>query len=158
MHIILRSLSSSSQGITMPLTATRCVPISFGVELRTAQNRAINSPRLLLGLSSRRHRQTRLSSSDQKAKDPNQQGIDKELSKSDDALEAEKEKQVRTPWHREGVDIAPVSSPRSASAMTKGRILIRFLVQGLNIARQASDHSIQAAKACVTLVNVRSQL
>lgn len=55
--------------------------------------------------------------------------MDNELSKFDDALEAENEKQARTPWHREGVDDAPVSRNRSAGAMTKGRFLIRSVEQ-----------------------------
>lgn len=142
----------------MPLAAIRCVPISFGADLRTAQHQAINSPCLLLGLSSRRYGQSRLLSSRERAKDLNQKGIDEELSKPHDVMEAEREKQVRTPWHREGVDAAPATSPRSATVMTEGRILIHSLDQGLNIDRQASDHSIQASKDCVALVNDRSQL
>lgn len=39
----------------------------------------------------------------------------------DEAVEQEKEKQIRTPWHREGSNKPPVSRPRSASAMTKGK-------------------------------------
>jgi hypothetical protein len=35
-------------------------------------------------------------------------------------LEEDKGKQIRTPWHREGSDVAPVARQRSAGAMTKG--------------------------------------
>jgi hypothetical protein len=64
--------------------------------------------------------QVRLASSAQKAKDLNQQGIDKELSKFDRDIKEAKDKQERAPWHREGADQAPVSRQRSAGAMTKG--------------------------------------
>ncbi|OCK74933.1 hypothetical protein K432DRAFT_437769 [Lepidopterella palustris CBS 459.81] len=36
---------------------------------------------------------------------------------------ADKEKQIRTPWHREGSDKPPVARQRSAGAMTKGKLL-----------------------------------
>jgi hypothetical protein len=32
----------------------------------------------------------------------------------------DQEKQQRAPWHRQGVDVAPVRRQRSAGAMTKG--------------------------------------
>jgi len=35
-------------------------------------------------------------------------------------LAEDKGKQIKTPWHREGSDVPPVSRQRSASAMTKG--------------------------------------
>lgn len=60
-------------------------------------------------------------SSTQKARDLNQQGIDEQESRLDSALSQEKEKQARTPWHREGADEPPVRRQRSAGAMTKGR-------------------------------------
>ncbi|KAI9752993.1 MAG: CAAX farnesyltransferase (FTase) subunit beta [Chaenotheca gracillima] len=41
----------------------------------------------------------------------------------DDAIGDQKEKQARTPWHREGSDLPPVKRPRSAGAMTKGKLL-----------------------------------
>ena len=59
-------------------------------------------------------------SSEQKARDLNQQGIDEQEASLDDSLSEEKEKQIRTPWHREGVDESPVRRQRSAGAMTKG--------------------------------------
>jgi hypothetical protein len=62
-------------------------------------------------------------SSAQKARDLNQQGIDEQESSLDSALSEEREKQARTPWHREGADEPPVRRQRSAGAMTKGRIL-----------------------------------
>ncbi|KAF2842066.1 DUF607-domain-containing protein [Patellaria atrata CBS 101060] len=41
----------------------------------------------------------------------------------DTAVAENKGKEVRTPWHREGSDTPPVSRARSASAMTKGKLL-----------------------------------
>lgn len=38
----------------------------------------------------------------------------------EDAVAQEKEKQTRTPWHREGSNLPPVARQRSAGAMTKG--------------------------------------
>jgi hypothetical protein len=59
-------------------------------------------------------------SSAQKARELNQQGIDEQESSLDHALSEEREKQARTPWHREGADEPPVRRQRSAGAMTKG--------------------------------------
>ena len=50
----------------------------------------------------------------------NQKGIDEQVAAFDDAIEEEREKQVRAPWHREGTDQPPVKRQRSAGAMTKG--------------------------------------
>lgn len=86
--------------------------------------------------------QTRYVSNDQKARDLNQEGVHEELSEVDDALEAEKEKQVRKPWHREGADQAPVSRSRSAGAMTKGNIVVNSVGQKLIFGRQAPDDTI----------------
>lgn len=58
---------------------------------------------------------------EQKAKDLNQQGVDEALSEFDTAVADDQEKQQRAPWHRQGVDEAPVRRQRSAGAMTKGR-------------------------------------
>jgi hypothetical protein len=66
------------------------------------------------------HQPVRFVSSAQKARDLNQQGIDEQESKLDKALSQEKEKQTRTPWHREGADEPPVRRQRSAGAMTRG--------------------------------------
>ncbi|MCJ1427286.1 hypothetical protein MMC29_005189 [Sticta canariensis] len=41
----------------------------------------------------------------------------------EDAVAQEKEKQTRTPWHREGSNLPPVARQRSAGAMTKGKLL-----------------------------------
>lgn len=57
------------------------------------------------------------------AKYLNQKGLDEQESQIGDAIsheKQEKEKQVRTPWHRQGSDVPPVARPRSAGAMTKG--------------------------------------
>jgi len=57
----------------------------------------------------------------QAAKDLNQKGLDDQESQFNDAIAQEKEKQIRTPWHREGSDVPPVKRERSAGAMTKGK-------------------------------------
>ena len=56
----------------------------------------------------------------QAAKDLNQKGLDDQESQLDHAISQEKEKQLRTPWHREGSNVPPVKRQRSAGAMTKG--------------------------------------
>ena len=76
--------------------------------------RATSSPPHLLTICIRSvsHQQT--------VRELNQRGVDDALSDfdADDA----KEKQVRTPWHREGVDTPPVRRQRSAGAMTMGTL------------------------------------
>lgn len=57
----------------------------------------------------------------QAAKDLNQKGLDDQESQFSDAIAQEKEKQTRTPWHREGSEVPPVRRDRSAGAMTKGK-------------------------------------
>lgn len=64
----------------------------------------------------------RFISHEQTARDLNQQGVDEALSDFDTAIEEEKEKQTRAPWHRQGADTPPVRRQRSAGAMTKGRV------------------------------------
>ncbi|KAI9877948.1 MAG: hypothetical protein M1830_002392 [Pleopsidium flavum] len=59
----------------------------------------------------------------QVAKDLNQKGLDEQESQLDVAIAQEREKQTRTPWHREGSQIPPVKRQRSAGAMTKGKLL-----------------------------------
>jgi hypothetical protein len=83
-------------------------PLSFSSlsTLRSLQNHSQQSRRITYA---------------QKAKDLNQQGIDDQLSDYDTAIADEKEKQTKTPWHREGADTPPVRRQRSAGAMTKGR-------------------------------------
>lgn len=153
MPIFLRSLGRSSHAISTSFACTRRVPISSTVNLQRLQKQAISSLWLPGFASLRCQQQTRLSSSEQKAKDLNQRGIDNELSKLDDDIEAEKEKQVRAPWHREGADQAPVSRPRTASAMTKGRLFHQSCIACLTVARQASYHSIQANETGATIDN-----
>ena len=55
------------------------------------------------------------------AKSLNQKGLDEQESQIENGISEEKEKQVRTPWHREGSNVPPVKRLRSAGAMTKGR-------------------------------------
>ncbi|KAL8921535.1 MAG: hypothetical protein Q9208_005689 [Pyrenodesmia sp. 3 TL-2023] len=57
------------------------------------------------------------------AKDPHQESNDAQQSDHDEAIAQEKEKQARTPWHREGSNTPPVARQRSAGAMTKGKLL-----------------------------------
>ena len=56
----------------------------------------------------------------QEAKRPGQDDLDMHAVQ-------EKEKQVRTPWHREGSDVPPVGRQRSAGAMTKGETISMHL-------------------------------
>lgn len=93
---------------------------------------------------------TRFVSSAQKARDLNQQGIDDQVSKFDDALAEEKEKEVRAPWHREGADVPPVHRQRSAGAMTKGSRALVNQLNGLTSARQITHHSRKTSEACLT--------
>jgi len=50
----------------------------------------------------------------------NQKGLDDQESEVNAGLSQEKEKQVRTPWHREGSSVPPVEQLHSAGVMTKG--------------------------------------
>lgn len=54
-----------------------------------------------------------------------QSNVDAQASNIDDAVAQKKEKQTRTPWHREGSNIPPVARQRSAGAMTKGIVSFR---------------------------------
>ncbi|KUJ15166.1 uncharacterized protein LY89DRAFT_618982 [Mollisia scopiformis] len=61
------------------------------------------------------------------AKALNQKGLEDQESgfnnQIDNAIGQAEELQARTPWHREGSDQPPVKRPRSAGAMTKGKLL-----------------------------------
>ncbi|MCJ1395909.1 hypothetical protein MMC18_008795 [Xylographa bjoerkii] len=57
------------------------------------------------------------------ARSLNQKGLDAQESQIQDGISQEKEKQTRTPWHREGSNVPPVKRLRSAGAMTKGKLL-----------------------------------
>lgn len=50
----------------------------------------------------------------------------------DDEIGTAKEKQARTPWHREGPENPPVRKLRSAGAMTKGISSLTCPRKGLN--------------------------
>ena len=153
MPIILRSLRRSSCATTTSFISIRRVPVAFSTESRIAQKQSINLSSIASINSSAWTQQPRHSSSDQKAKDLNRKGTDNKMSQFDDAIKAEKEKQARTPWHREGVDQAPASRPQTASAMAKGIIFVYAVAHGLNVGRQASDHPIQTTQTCPTLEN-----
>jgi hypothetical protein len=128
MQAVLPALGRSGWVISTSNVAATCVSISFGTGLRCVRKQRTAASGGETSAIWRCQQQTRPSSSAQKAKDLNQQSIDKEMSNFDDALEEEKEKQVRAPWQREGVDQPPVSRPRSAGAMTKGMVLVRSFV------------------------------
>ncbi|KAI9700046.1 MAG: hypothetical protein M1836_002580 [Candelina mexicana] len=59
----------------------------------------------------------------QVAKELNQKGLDQQQADLDSQVTEQKEKQIRTPWHREGSAVAPVSRQKSAGTMTKGKLL-----------------------------------
>lgn len=72
----------------------------------------------------------------QAAKDLNQKGLDHQESQFNDAIAQEKEKQTRTPWHREGSQVPPVKRQRSAGAMTKGKVgVCKLLAWLINLHR-----------------------
>lgn len=58
--------------------------------------------------------------SGQAAKDLNKESQNEQQANFDSQVADQKQRQARTPWHREGSAVAPVSRPRSAGAMTKG--------------------------------------
>lgn len=89
--------------------------------LQTNSRRPTISKYTACGATSSPQKSSRKISNEQRAKDLNQQGVDEALSNFDSAVADEREKQVRTPWHREGVDKPPVRRQRSAGAMTKGK-------------------------------------
>lgn len=67
--------------------------------------------------------QIRHASADSKARALNQKSFDSQLSGYDAKVSEQQEKQIKAPWHREGSDAPPVRRQRSASAMTKGKLL-----------------------------------
>ena len=121
MLAVLPLLGRSGWASSTSTIAARCISISFGIEYGFLPNHTTLLSRGGVKPPWKWLLQTRASSSAQKAKDLNQQSIDEELSEFEDNVEAEREKQVRAPWQREGADKPPVSRPRSAGAMTKGR-------------------------------------
>lgn len=83
-------------------------------------------------------------------KELNKKGQDLEENKSietnqiDDKIGIAKEKQARTPWHREGLESPPVRKSRSTGAMAKGILSIisspRQRQRVNTYPRQAFDH------------------
>lgn len=126
MQAILPAIGRSGWAVSTSNFAAAYVSISFGTGFRCARTQKYAAVCGERSAVRKLQQQTRPSSSVQKAKDLNQQSIDKEMSKFDDALEEEKQKQVRAPWQREGADQPPVSRPRSAGAMTKGTFSCPF--------------------------------
>ena len=121
MQAILPALGRSGWAISTSNLAAAYVSIFLSTGSRCARKQKTAAADGERSAIRRNHQQVRPSSSAQKAKDLNQQSIDKEMSKFNDALEEEKAKQVRAPWQREGADQPPVSRPRSAGAMAKGK-------------------------------------
>ncbi len=92
----------------------------------------------------------------QAAKDLNQKGLDDQESQLSDAISREKEKQMRTPWHREGSNIPPVERQRSAGAMTKGSsINSDYKALANSIDRQTVDDTFAASQTHITSDNFR---
>lgn len=63
------------------------------------------------------------STSSQPAAEVHQEPTQEELSHFDRAVAEDKNRQIRTPWMRDGSDEPPVARQRSAGAMTKGKLL-----------------------------------
>lgn len=105
----------ASQSRTLSSAASPCAK-SCPSSSRTAGFLLINYS----GPSVSCHNPRTCASHAQNAKDLNQKGVNEQVSKFDDAIAQEKEKQVRTPWHRQGANEPPVKRQRSAGAMTKG--------------------------------------
>lgn len=122
MLAVLPLLGRSGRASSTSTIAARCISISFGLGYGRPPNHVILPSQGGVKSPWKWLQQTRASSSAQKAKELNQQSMDEELSEFEDNVDAEREKQVRTPWQREGADQQPVSRPRSASAVTKGRM------------------------------------
>lgn len=80
--------------------------------------------RARLGSPNRAFRLSRALSTERKHGDaadvPTKNNSDMNQSDFEVAVAQEKDKQTRTPWHREGSNIPPVARQRSAGAMTKG--------------------------------------
>ena len=66
-----------------------------------------------------------ISSYSQPAAELNHDVGNEEIEHYDRLVAESKDKQIRTPWHRDGSDEAPVKRQRSAGAMTKGTFLER---------------------------------
>ena len=119
-------LSVLSPSLTSPIVKPNLLPLN----IYTTQPRL---PHSLVGASSSGHRffsasrldpveQRRLDqSSDKRSKNKDEDDNESENDEFSDIIAQEKDKQVRTPWHREGSDKPPVARPREASAMTKGK-------------------------------------
>jgi hypothetical protein len=151
MHTIVRSIGHLGCSRSSSPTQFRRVALSVTTGSQTLHQQPINASLQTSVFCRRWHQQTRSSSSDHKDKALDRHGSSKNQSKSNDDIEAEQEKQVRAPWHREGAEQPPVSRPRSAGAMTKGRILASFRGKGLTVCREASDHSVQTTEAYIAL-------
>lgn len=123
MPIVLRSIGRSSYAFSTLLVSARRVPLPLTKDLQILPAQRVNFLQDVKLTFTRWREQTRFTWSDQKSKNPRKEHVNEEPSKSDDSLAAAKERQARTPWHREGADQAPVSRLRSASAVNKGIIL-----------------------------------
>jgi hypothetical protein len=123
MRAIVRKLGTQAvkHEYTAALQKSYCRSEPLRISTLRLTTPSSSQSRLLLSGPKTVYRQhVRFVSSAQKARDLNQQGIDDQESSLDNALSEEREKQARTPWHREGADKPPVRRQRSAGAMTKG--------------------------------------
>ena len=78
------------------------------------------------------------------AKEFHNKGDEAQESKFEASVAQEKEKQTRTPWHREGSSTPPVARPRQASAMAKGTSSI-VEAQDLAITVTLADRKVRQA-------------
>lgn len=124
MEVFLPRVANCGRTLSITPVATRSFSISLRSGSRVAQKQRTLAPARDSSILPIWQQQKRLSSSSLPVRNISQQDPEEELSEFQRDIEAEKEKQARTPWHREGVDQPPVSRPRSASAMTRGNICI----------------------------------
>ncbi|KAF2400699.1 hypothetical protein EJ06DRAFT_581781 [Trichodelitschia bisporula] len=92
-------------------------------ELRRAQQPPTRAFRAFTKLANHDEDAKLSSSYSQPAENLNHDVSKEEISHFEKAVAEDKEKQIRTPWHREGSDKPPVARQRSAGAMTKGKLL-----------------------------------
>lgn len=124
MQAVLPCIASYGRAFSLSPIAARSFSTFLRSGCRVVQKHRTIAPTWQSLTISKWQQQTRLSSSSPKARKISEQDPEEELSEFERDIEAEKEKQTRTPWHREGADQAPVSRPRSAGAMTRGNTFI----------------------------------
>lgn len=82
-------------------------------------------------------------------------------SRAEQLTHGERQKQLRTLWHREGSNVPPVHRPRSAGAMTKGESasVMNVLASGPDLLhyRQAAHHAFQTPETRHTPEHARQE-